>query len=75
MAITSKTFNSAKYGKVTVTRQLKGGDNWFHTDTELTQDEAGTVQQQLGYHPAGYHFYDFKTDVNGTSWKCYNSCD
>ena len=72
----SKTFNSAKYGKITITRQLKQSNNWFFTNRIITRDEALIIQGKMNYHPAGYGLYDFKVDNdNGTSWKCSNSCD
>ena len=71
----SKTFNSKKYGKVTVFSIPKRTARLFQTKINVTKDEAQIIQQQMNYHPAGYNFYDYKSDINGTSWKCWLSCD
>ena len=44
-----------------------------------TEDEALRIQQDEGYHPAGYGFYDFTVEKGmrdyKASWNCRNSCD
>lgn len=67
----TKTFNSKKYGKLTVTHSRGGLGHVFTTDKAITQKEAGIIQQHFNYHPAGYGLYSF----TGTSWTCSNSCD
>tara|TARA_E500000331_G_C16935301_1_gene573798 strand:- start:398 stop:625 length:228 start_codon:yes stop_codon:yes gene_type:complete len=54
----------------------------FEYDGVLTEGEAMNLQEDFGYHPAGYGFYGFevtqistlKEDVV-TNWKCQRSCD
>lgn len=66
-----KTFNSKKYGKLTVLSRRRNSYIMFTCSETLTEAEAQIVQEQMGYHPCGYSFYDF----NGKTWKCYSSCD
>lgn len=73
----SKTFNSAKYGTITATRTKKNyrSNNLFTADKVITKEEAGLIQIELGYHPAGYSFTNYKTTATHTTWECWNSCD
>ena len=66
-----KTFNSKKYGKITVTLSRKSKSNNFVVDKAVSLDEAWLIQDALGYHPHGYDLYLF----NGNSWRCQASCD
>ena len=54
----------------------------FSFDGILTEDEAMNLQEEAGYHPAGYGFYNFRVvtldpnEIEGvTSWECQRSCD
>ena len=48
----------------------------------ITEGEAMNLQEEAGYHPAGYGFYSFRVvtldpnEIEGvTSWECQRSCD
>ena len=48
----------------------------------ITEGEAMNLQEEYGYHPAGYGFYGFRVvtldpnEVEGvTTWECQRSCD
>ena len=48
----------------------------------ITEGEAMNLQEDYGYHPAGYGFYGFRVvtldpnEVEGvTTWECQRSCD
>ena len=48
----------------------------------ITEGEAMNLQEDYGYHPAGYGFYSFRVvtldpnEVDGvTTWECQRSCD
>ena len=47
----------------------------FRYNGSLTEDQAVKVQQEYGYHPAGYGFYSLSVDGGVTTWNCQNSCD
>ena len=68
---TTKTFNSHKYGTVTITYDRIGRSIVFTSNRNLLRDEARTIQEHLGFHPAGYSFYDYEVNT----WKCWSSCD
>jgi hypothetical protein len=55
---------------------------YFTFDGELTEGEAMNLQEEYGYHPAGYGFYNFiVTQISTlegdvvTTWECQRSCD
>ena len=55
---------------------------YFSYDGELTKGEAMNLQEDYGYHPAGYGFYSFVvtqiSTLGGdvvTTWECQRSCD
>ena len=64
---------------VTITPAYKRGNNCpFHLFTipyQITESEAAKLQEQLGYHPAGYGFYDFESTPYCSNWQCYNNCE
>lgn len=68
---TTKVFNSNKYGTITITYNRIGKSIVFTSNRNLLLNEAKTIQEHLGYHPAGYSFYDYQLNT----WKCWNSCD
>ena len=48
----------------------------------ISEGEAMNLQEEYGYHPAGYGFYNFRVvtldpnEIDGvTSWECQRSCD
>ena len=48
----------------------------------ITEGEAMNLQEDYGYHPAGYGFYSFRVvtldpnEIEGvTTWECQRSCD
>ena len=48
----------------------------------ITEGEAMNLQEDYGYHPAGYGFYNFRVvtldpyEIEGvTTWECQRSCD
>ena len=48
----------------------------------ITEGEAMNLQEEYGYHPAGYGFYGFRVvtldpnEIEGvTTWECQRSCD
>ena len=48
----------------------------------ITEGEAMNLQEEYGYHPAGYGFYGFEvtqiSTLEGdvvTTWECQRSCD
>ena len=54
----------------------------FSFDGILTEDEAMNLQEEYGYHPAGYGFSNFNvtqiSTLEGdvvTTWECQRSCD
>ena len=64
---------------VTMTPSYKRGNNCpFHLFTvpyQITESEAAKLQEELGYHPAGYGMYNFSATVNDSNWECYNNCE
>ena len=48
---------------------------YFTFDGELTEGEAMNLQEDYGYHPAGYGFYGYKLENGVTTWECQRSCD
>lgn len=74
MSFDTQTFNSKKYGQITVSYKRTSDAIIFHTNVNITSDESGIIQAHLGYAPQGYHHYDYKSNINGTSWKCWTSC-
>ena len=72
----SKTFNSKKYGVITVTWKSDGRTMTKYTVNKvITDEEASDIQLELGYHPCGYGKYGFKTTSTTSSWSRGNSCD
>lgn len=42
----------------------------------ISEDEAMRIQAKNGYHPAGYGFFGFQHNEDGsTSWKCWDNCE
>ena len=47
----------------------------------ISEDQALKAQMELGYHPAGYGFYNFTVKrcpvlfVYTATWRCQASCD
>jgi len=41
----------------------------------ITEGEAMNLQEDYGYHPAGYGFYGFSVENGVTTWECQRSCD
>ena len=48
----------------------------------ITEGEAMNLQEDYGYHPAGYGFFNFRVvtldpnEIEGvTTWECQRSCD
>ena len=72
--MSTRTFNSAKYGTITVTQERKDNDIVFTTSIAVTRDETAIIQQYMGYHPNGYSF-ECKPKTNITTWTCWSSCD
>lgn len=73
-----RAFNSAKYGTITVTMTSgfgRGNDHGFKVDKVITSQEAGIIQERMGYHPAGYSFHSFRSFKQCSTWKCWTSCD
>lgn len=67
------TFNSKKYGVITV-NYVRSNRNYYFTVTtgqSLTREEQKIIQEHLGYHPCGYSYYY----ISGDKWSCWNSCD
>jgi len=58
-----------------VTKERKSRMFEFTYPGPLTEQEACEIQMQLGYHPAGYGFYGFKSTPLLTQWSCGDSCD
>ena len=55
---------------------------YFTFNGVLTEGEAMNLQEDYGYHPAGYGFYNFiVTQISTlegdvvTTWECQRSCD
>ena len=48
---------------------------YFSYDGVITEGEAMNLQEDYGYHPAGYGFYGYKVENNVTTWECQRSCD
>ena len=48
---------------------------YFRYVGDITEDGAMKLQERVGYHPAGYGFYDFAC-INGIArWHCINNCE
>ena len=41
----------------------------------ITEGEAMNLQEEYGYHPAGYGFYGYTVEDGVTTWECQRSCD
>ena len=41
----------------------------------VSEGEAMNLQEDYGYHPAGYGFYGYKVENDVTTWHCQRSCD
>ena len=59
-----------------------GNSLYFSYDGVLTEGEAMNLQEDYGYHPAGYGFSNFNvtqiSTLEGdvvTTWNCQRSCD
>lgn len=67
--ITGKTGNSISH-KVTFEAS---------SAIELSKDDIASIQERLGYHPAGYGLYKvLQTEFNGKylyQWECSACCD
>ena len=47
----------------------------FSYDGVITEGEAMNLQDDYGYHPAGYGFYGYTVEDGVTTWECQRSCD
>lgn len=54
------------------------------TSEPMDEQDAKDYQQKNGYHPCGYGFVNFKSEMTLdnnanqvfiTTWECWNSCD
>ena len=41
----------------------------------VSEGEATNLQEDYGYHPAGYGFYGYTVEDGVTTWECQRSCD
>ena len=41
----------------------------------VSEGEAMNLQEDYGYHPAGYGFYGYTVEDGVTTWECQRSCD
>ena len=41
----------------------------------VSEGEAMNLQEDYGYHPAGYGFYGYTVENDVTTWNCQRSCD
>ena len=41
----------------------------------VSEGEAMNLQEDYGYHPAGYGFYGYTVTDGVTTWNCQRSCD
>jgi len=54
----------------------KGSRIYFSYPNPITSAEAEKLQGRVGYAPAGYGFYNFKTIFpEGVTWESASSCD
>ena len=51
------------------------GSIYFKYVGSITEDDAIKLQEEAGYHPAGYGFYGFKSKNGIATWNCSNSCN
>jgi len=63
-----------------LTVSVSGGSNvtgtmYFTFSGKLTEGEAMNLQEDYGYHPAGYGFYGYTLEGGVTTWNCQRSCD
>ena len=50
--------------------------NMYYTyDGVLTKDQAFEMQEESGYHPHGYGFFDYKVENGITTWNSFKCCD
>jgi len=62
--------------KLSIKKEHKSyGNIYFRYEGKITEDEAQTLQEEAGFHPAGYSFSSFKSKDNVTTWSCLNCCD
>ena len=47
----------------------------FEVPYQISESDAAKLQEELGYHPAGYGMYNYSATEHSTSWECYNNCD
>jgi hypothetical protein len=54
-----------------------GGWIHFTAPASFPEEWAKSYQQRLGYHPAGYGFFGYKTDAEKrtTTWRCASNSD
>ncbi len=61
---------------VTISKRHNNGRmHKFSVPYGITRARAIELQTELGYHPAGYGFYNFDATMSMTTWCCADSCD
>ena len=58
-----------------LTINLTVSNAYYTYDGVLTEGEAMNLQDDYGYHPAGYGFYGYTIEDGVTTWECQRSCD
>lgn len=66
---------SANPNKNDVTKVRDGRDFKFSIPYKVTKEQALKLQEEVGYHPAGYGFYKFSASDDKSTWVCMTSCD
>lgn len=67
--------NSSTIEDVYHSRSTPRSPRVFSIKKKISKEKAIELQSDLGYSPLGYGFFDFKTDLYLTTWKCSHSCD
>ena len=52
-----------------------GSSIHFTNHGVVSEGEAMNLQEDYGYHPAGYGFYGYTVEDGVTTWECQRSCD
>jgi hypothetical protein len=61
--------------KVKVKRTASNRSITWVADAELTQVQAGDLQELQGFGIPGYGFHGYKVEGGKTHWSCSQSCD
>jgi len=55
--------------------ELSVSSMYYTYDGSLTKEQASEMQEESGYHPYGYGFFDYKVKNGVTTWNSFKCCD